>query len=316
MSARDPGTWRIGRIGGADLLIRPSLLVVGVLLVLVFEPQFDRVGGGSPYLLAGVFVVSLYLSILVHEVAHLAFARMFAMPVPSITLHMLGGETRIEGEYRSPWQALFTAAAGPFASAIIGVFALSFSHAAASGTTYAVLCFLGRINLLLAIFNLLPGLPLDGGHVLRAIIWAITGRESTGLVAAGWIGLAAALGVVVWSVLNIRGAASDLTGVLLGLFVAWFLWSGARAAIHRGRLMSRVERLVARDLVVTGAAPQDAPRISADLRGRQLLIAMAENPAGSYTLVEPDGAVTGRLDASTVDRAYRGDRGDRKETSS
>lgn len=303
---RQPGTWRIGRVAGADLLIRPSLLVMGVVLVLVFAPQFDRLGG-NPYVIAGVFVIALYASILVHELAHVVAARSFGMRVPSVTLHLLGGETHLEGESRRPLQEFVTAVVGPLASLAIGLGSWWTAVQLPPGLTYAVLWSVGFINILVAGFNMLPGLPLDGGRVFRALIWGLTGNESMGVIAAAWLGRLAALVLVVWAVLIIdTDHAISVTRSLLFGFVALFLWQGSSAALAHGRRLARVEGIVARELVDrTAAPPPDAPTLPASLRGRQLLVAMVERPAHVYALVEPDGTVVGRLDAAAVDRAYR-----------
>ena len=115
------GTWRIGRVAGVDLLARPSLLVMGVILVVLFAPRYEDQTQTNPYVVAAVFVVALYASILLHEIAHVLAARGFGMHVPSVTLHLLGGETAIEGESRTPWQELATAIVGPIVSLAIGL---------------------------------------------------------------------------------------------------------------------------------------------------------------------------------------------------
>ncbi|MFD1858587.1 hypothetical protein EHW97_09105 [Aeromicrobium camelliae] len=307
MNARRPaGTWRIGRVAGAELLIRPSLLAMGLVLVLVFAPQFDRLGG-NPYAIAAVFVVALYASILVHEVAHVVAARAFGMRVPSVTLHLLGGETHLEGESRRPLQEFVIAVVGPLTSLGIGFAAWWTALQLPPGLTYAVLWSVGFINVLVAGFNMLPGLPLDGGRVFRALIWGLTGNESTGVIAAAWLGRLAAVALVVWAIVAADlDQPVSLTRSLLFAVVALFLWQGSSAALVHGRRLARVDRIVARELVDRSAPPPpDAPQLPAELRGRRLLVAMVEHPAHVYALVEPDGTVVGRLDASAVDRAYR-----------
>src|SRR5690606_2165071 len=159
-----------------------SLLVMGLILVLVFAPQFDRLGG-NPYVVAAVFVLALYASILVHEIAHVVAARAFGMRVPSVTLHLLGGETYLEGESRRPVQEFVTAVVGPLTSLAIGLAAWWTALQLPPGLAYAVLWSVGFINILVAGFNMLPGLPLDGGRVFRALIWGVTGNESAGVLA-------------------------------------------------------------------------------------------------------------------------------------
>ncbi|MDX6276581.1 MAG: hypothetical protein QOJ72_709 [Nocardioidaceae bacterium] len=303
--AAPAGTWRIGRLGGVDLLIRPSLLVMGIVLVAVFAPRFDDRSDSNPYVLSVAFVLALYVSVLVHEIAHVVVARRFRMRVQSVTLHLLGGETLIEGESRTPWQELATSIAGPVASLVIGLVGLQAEHAT-NGTTSDVLYSIAYVNILVAIFNMLPGLPLDGGRVFRAIIWQVTGNEATGVRIAAWIGRAAAIGVLALAVLN-RGEGREVTvDLIVAVMVAWFLWQGASDALRNADRASRVNKLVARDIGFPGATPPPhAERLSVDLRGGDLLRAMSARPAEAYALTEADGSVFGVLTARAVDEAYR-----------
>jgi len=288
-----------------DVLIKPALLLMGAVLVVLFAPRFDR-SGSSPYALSALFVAALYVSVFVHELAHVAVARRFRMRVRSVTLHLLGGETLIEGESRTPWQELATSIAGPITSLLIGLAARSVSGAMSDGVASDIVWSVGYLNILVAIFNMLPGLPLDGGRVFRAIIWQVTGREETGVRIAGWIGRAAALAVVAYAFVTRDQSSQIGANLLIGLLVAWFLWQGASDALQQASRSSRVKRLVARSLADRNATPTDnAPRLSADLSGGDLLRAMAAQPAGSYVLTEADGSVVGVLTARAVDDAYR-----------
>jgi len=299
------GTWRIGRIGGVDLLIRPSLLLMGAVLVFVFAPRFDGRSDSNPYVLSTAFVLALYVSVLVHELAHVAIARYFRMRVHSVTLHLLGGETLIEGESRTPWQELATSIAGPVTSLLIGLVGLEI-ESNTTGTMSDVLYSIAYVNILVAIFNMLPGLPLDGGRVFRAIIWQVTGNEATGVRIASWIGRAAAVGVIGFAVLNIGNDSQSSFNLLIALLVAWFLWQGASEALGTADRTSRINSLVARDIGFPGATPPpNAERLSVDLRGGDLLRAMADRPAEAYALTEADGSVFGVLTARAVDEAYR-----------
>lgn len=303
--AAPAGTWRIGRLGGVDLLIRPSLLVMGAVLVVVFAPRFDDRSDSNPYVLSVAFVLALYVSVLVHEVAHVVVARRFRMRVQSVTLHLLGGETLIEGESRTPWQELATSIAGPLASLAIGLIGFR-AEAWTDGTTSDVLYSVAYVNILVAVFNLLPGLPLDGGRVFRAVIWQVTGNEATGVRIAAWIGRAAAVAVLAFALLN-RGDGHEATvDLIVALMVAWFLWQGASDALRNADRAWRVNRLVARDIGFPGATPPPhAERLSVDLRGGDLLRAMSARPAEAYALTEADGSVFGVLTARAVDEAYR-----------
>ncbi|GAA3533444.1 hypothetical protein GCM10022234_32910 [Aeromicrobium panaciterrae] len=302
-----PGTWRLGRVGGVDLLIKPSVVLMGVVLVVLFAPRFDDRSDANPYALAATFVIALYVSVFIHELAHVFTARRFGMRVQSVTLHLLGGETMIEGESRTPWQELSIAIAGPLTSLAIGVSALSLSGSL-DGTTSDILWSIGYVNILVAIFNMLPGLPLDGGRVFRAIIWQVTGNEATGVRIAAWIGRAAAIGVVAYALLNSRDGDRVGVNLAIALLVAWFLWQGATDALRHAGRSSRINQLVARRLADPSPPPPGAPPLAADLHGATLLRAMAAHPADAYALTEADGTVVGTLTARAVDDAYRASR--------
>jgi len=215
------GNWRIARIGGVDILIGPSLLVMGVLLVLVFAPRFESYQGAT------LFVLGLYASVFLHELAHLAAARGFGLRVRSITLHLLGGETAIDSPSRTPVQEFLIAVVGPLASLAIGVACLVID----SGS--AVVAALGWINIVIGVFNLLPGLPLDGGRALRATIWQVSGRLDAGTRLAAWAGRLIAVAVVVVTLLRVDYDGQTWSvDLAFAVLVGWFLWEGASHALR------------------------------------------------------------------------------------
>lgn len=296
----------MGRVAGADLLIKPSLLIMGVVLVVVFATRFDDRTSTNPYVLAVAFVVGLYASVLVHELAHVVAARGYGMTVQSVTLHLLGGETLIEGESRTPLQELWVAGVGPLASAAIGGACLAVDDLF-SGTVGALLTAMGLVNLLVAAFNLIPGLPLDGGRVLRALIWGVTGRELVGIRVAAWIGRIAAVAVLA-VVAGLLVAREDgyLLDLVVAILVAGFLWTGSTQALQRLASRERLDGLVARELADTVTpVPAGALELSADLRGEALLRAISARPADHYVLTETDGTVAGVLSLTAVDTAFR-----------
>lgn len=298
-----PGTWRIGRIAGADLLVRPSLLIMAGLLVVVFANRFRDVDA-NPWVVAGSLVLAVYLSIVVHELAHLAAARSHGQSVRSITLHLLGGETAIEGESRTPGQEFTVAVVGPIASAVLG-FLILFVARFAEGTPETILWYLGALNVVLAVFNMLPAWPMDGGRVLRALVWAVTGSESAGTRFAGRVSRVAAVALLtVGGYLFLRQGPHAEIDLFVCLLIAWFLWVGASAALQHANRMSRVEHLSAARFAEPGDTA-GLPRIPADAAGEQLVRAMAAHPAATYALVGADGTPQGILRASAVEDAYR-----------
>jgi Zn-dependent protease len=304
---RPAGTWRIGQFAGVDLLARPSLLVMGVVLVVLFAPRFEDQTRTNPYVVAAVFVVALYASVLLHEIAHVLAARSFGMRVPSVTLHLLGGETAIEGESRTPWQELVTAIVGPLVSLAIGLGARELAAELGPGVLHDIVWSIAWVNILVAVFNMLPGLPLDGGRVFKAVVWQLTGHEATGTRFAAWIGRIAAVALIGYTLLRVDFTEDGWTfDLIIAGIVAWFLWEGAGAALTHAGHTARISRLDARTLLdPAGDVPVGAPRLPADLRGAELVHAMAAQPAEAYVLVERDGSVAGILRAARVDEAYR-----------
>ena len=215
------GNWRIARIGGVDILVGPSLLVMGVLLILVFAPRFQSYQGAT------LFVFGLYASVFLHELAHLGAARGFGLHVRSITLHLLGGETAIDSPSRTPVQEFVIAVVGPMASLAIGGACFVIDSGG------AVVAALGWINIVIGVFNLLPGLPLDGGRALRATIWQVSGRLDAGTRLAAWAGRLIAVAVVVVTLLRVDfdGPTWSLD-LAFAVLVAWFLWEGASHALR------------------------------------------------------------------------------------
>lgn len=298
---------RLGRIAGTDIEARPSLLIAAAVLVLLIAPRYAPTDAPA-YAIAAVLVGALYLSILLHELAHLAAAKAYRMPVRAVTLHLMGGETAIEGGSRRPGQEIVTAAVGPLVSAVLALLAVSASRVVGS-IPGDVLWLLGWLNLLLALFNLVPALPLDGGRVLRGAVWALTGSQSRGLVVTAWSGRGCAVlligGVVA---LNGGGDGSRLVlDVLIAGVLAVFLWLGAESALRQARWQRRVGELSARALarpLPEGAVP-DWPGLDVDARGETLVRALAQDPAERYLLLAPDGTPVGVLERSDVDEAYR-----------
>src|SRR5579883_640744 len=176
-----PGTFRLGRLAGFEINIHISWLIILVFLT------WSLASGWFPALYHGwspvtywvtVFIASLllFLSVLLHELAHSLVARARGLPVKSITLFIFGGVSNLEEEPKSPGVEFQMAVVGPLTSLVIGAVSLGLGILIGrdSPLVAAVLDYLGAANLLLGAFNLIPGFPLDGGRVLRSIIWKAT----------------------------------------------------------------------------------------------------------------------------------------------
>ncbi|GAA4692038.1 site-2 protease family protein [Nocardioides nanhaiensis] len=294
---RPPGTLRLGRIAGAEVRVSSTWFVVAALIAVVMAPAVDRIqpGLGAGAYVAGLgFAVVLYLAVLLHEASHAFAARRYGFQVESITLHFLGGMTSVRGEARTPRQEFVIAVVGPITSLAIGLAALGLRQPLTPGLLALAVEALCVANLLIGVLNLVPGLPLDGGRVLKSLVWRVSGDVHRGTIAAGWGGRVTAALALTWPLVqeSVLGTPPDLLDYLLAFVVALFLWVGASAAIASGRLRRRLPGLVARDLARrTLAVPDDLPLAEAVRRAR-------EAQAGSLVTLgatgEPLGVVNER----------------------
>ena len=188
---RPPGTFRIGSLAGADVLVSSTWFVVAALIAVVVSPRIDEARpdlGVLKYVAGLAFAVILYLSVLLHEASHAYVARHYGYRVTSITLHFLGGMTAIDSEAKRPRQEFWIAVVGPITSIAVGGAALGLWFVTPDGLLLVAVEGLAGANLLVGVLNLVPGLPLDGGRVLKAAVWGATGDQHRGAIVAGWTG--------------------------------------------------------------------------------------------------------------------------------
>lgn len=296
---RPPGTFKVGTVAGSDVLVSTSWFLVAALIAIIMAPLVEQVqpGLGALKYVAGLaFAVLLYGSVLLHEASHAIVAKRLGYPVSSITLHFLGGMTSIEGEAKRPREEFFIAVVGPLTSIAVGVAALLLLPVTPDGLTRLAMEGLAGANLLVGVLNLVPGLPLDGGRVLKAGVWGATGSIVRGTVVAGWGGRLAAVAVLAWPVAqeSVLGTPPDVIDFVLAFVVAAFLWSGATASMSAARLRSRIPQLVARDLARrTLAVPADLPLSEAVRRAQ-------EARAGGILTTTTDGRTTGLVSEAAL----------------
>lgn len=289
---RPTGTFKIGTIAGSDVLVSSSWFLVAALISVVMAPLVEEASPGLgvwKYVAGVAFAVILYLSVLLHEVSHAVMARRYGFRVSSITLHFLGGMTAIEGEARRPRQEFWIAVVGPLTSIALGLVGLSLYLLEPQGLLLVAVQALAGANLVVGVLNLVPGLPLDGGRVLKSAVWALTGNVHRGTIVAGWGGRVVAVLALGWPVLQERllDQSPGLSDYLLSFVLALFLWSGSTAAITSARLRRRLPGLVARDLARrTLAVPADLPLAEAVRRAQQA-------QAGSIVTVSGEGRPIG-----------------------
>ncbi|MCX2970269.1 MULTISPECIES: site-2 protease family protein [Streptomyces] len=286
----------MGRPFGVPVYVAPSWFLVAALITWVFGDQIDRVLpglGAARYLIALFFAVAFYASVLVHELAHTVAALRFRLPVRRIQLQFFGGVSEIEKESETPGREFVLAFVGPLLSlALAGVFYLGMQGVEARTIPGVLLAGLMISNLIVAAFNLLPGLPLDGGRMLRAVIWKLSGDPMTGTVAAAWTGRGLAVAVLIGLPLATYagglggedGPTGSLTDALLAAILAAIIWTGAGNSLRMARLRARLPDLSARALT------RRAVPVTADVPLSEAL--RRANEAGARALVLVDGQGT------------------------
>ncbi|MEV1080659.1 site-2 protease family protein [Streptomyces sp. NPDC050211] len=296
---RDPrGGLLMGRPFGVPVYVAPSWFLVAALITWVFGGQLDRVLpelGAARYLVSLFFAVAFYASVLVHELAHTVAALRFKLPVRRIQLQFFGGVSEIEKEAETPGREFVLAFVGPLLSLVLaGLFYLALQPVEPGTVPGVLLAGLMISNLIVAAFNLLPGLPLDGGRMLRAVIWKITGKPMSGTIAAAWVGRALAVSVLIGlPLLTQSGAlgrdAVDNVGMdtvmdaLLAAILAAIIWTGAGNSLRMARLREHLPELRARNLTRRAVPVETDTPLSEALR--------RANEAGARALVvvDPDG---------------------------
>jgi Zn-dependent protease len=296
---RPPGTFKLGTIAGSDVLVSSSWFLIAGLIAVLMAPRVEQVQpdlGPWKYVAGLAYAVILYGSVLLHEASHAFMARRYGFPVRSITLHFLGGMTSIEGESRTPRQEFWIAVVGPLTSIAVGLVGVGLMFVTPDGLLLMAVEGLAFANLLVGVLNLVPGLPLDGGRVLKSAVWRATGNVHRGTLAAGWGGRITAGLALLWPLFQeqVLGRPPDVIDFVLAIVVASFLWSGATAAMASARLRSRLPDLRARDLARrTLAVPDDLPLSEAVRRAQ-------EAEAGSIVTVTSGGHPIGVVNEAAL----------------
>ena len=249
-----PGTFEVLSIAGIPIYVHASWLAVYALitwtLAIGYFPRTLPDGTTATYWIAGlVGALLLFVSVLLHELAHALVARRHGLTVRGITLHVFGGVSQLEDEPPTPRAEFLIAVVGPLTSFAIGggLWALAASGLLAGGVAGAIVQYLAWINVAVGVFNLVPGFPLDGGRLLRAALWQWKGTLSRATYIASRVGTAIAVGLMG------LGALQVLTGGLVGglwlIFIGLFLRTAADAGYTQMALREALDRLVVRDVM-------------------------------------------------------------------
>ncbi|MGI5289624.1 site-2 protease family protein [Nonomuraea polychroma] len=281
----------MGRPFGIPVYVSWTWFLVAAFITVMFAPQFremlPELGTTASYVAAFVFAVLLYVSVLLHELAHSVLAKSYGLPVRRITLYLLGGVSEIEKEPPTPGKEFMVAGAGPALSlGLAGLGALADVYVINSGGIPEVLIRqLWWANLIVGVFNLLPGLPLDGGRMLRAGVWKIAGNPGTGTVIAAWGGRVLAVLLVAGPLAMALSSDQeiDFTTLLWPLVLASFIWMGATQSLRVAKIRARIPQVNARALA------RRAIPVTAETPLSEALRQAAENRAGALVVVDHDG---------------------------
>ena len=296
----------MGRIFGGRIVVQPSTLVMLVILAGMFSTRGGDDLNRRSFTEGLLLAVLLFASVFVHELAHAATAKRMGREVHEVVLTLWGGHTSFDGRNMTPAVSGITAAAGPLANIAVAGLGLVMTFAldlnamnliAADGLGHMVLGYLIYANVVLALFNSLPGIPMDGGRVLEAVVWQVTGSRYRGLIVAAWAGRLIALGVpvVIIGAPLARGMAPDVISVMVGILLFMVLWPAARAALHGARALNRREGVSAGSLMVSAIAIHFDATV-ADAHDQAHLAGAHE-----VVVVATDGAAAGHFPTSFMD---------------
>lgn len=289
------GNIRIGTLFGIPFFVNPSWFLVLGLVTLTYgdglAAAFPSLLPGVPLILGLVTGLLVFASVLAHELGHSWVAIQQGIEVKSISLFLFGGIASLEKESKTPADAFWVAIAGPAVSFILFLLLTLFNGVVSlPAPLTAILSVLAMVNLSLGVFNLIPGLPLDGGNILKALIWKITGNPYQGVKFASWVGqafgyIAIASGVIP---LLLTGSFDNFWNVLIG----WFLVRNASQAAQFARVQSRLTDLVAGDAVSTNSPIVQA---QASLREFVDLRTLSASNWYKFLVTDAEGQLVGEI---------------------
>lgn len=302
-----PRALRLVRIAGVDVRLDPSLLLFAALIVWTFTGRFQPSHGLTVAVtMAVVGTVCFLASVLAHELAHALEARHRGMHVEGVTLFLFGGVTEMHAHGQTARDELAVAAVGPYVSlvcaAVLGLlatFASDLLPATLAGPVATVAGLLGWLNLALALFNLIPGAPLDGGRVLRAVLWLALHDRMLALRVSVRAGQALALVLVVaggWLLLRVPGAALS---ALLTAAIGVFLYVAARKELQHALLDELLAEHTVGQLLARLEVPAPARTAADPVTAEPLGLAVADAAAEVEGPALPGSVATGRQRSAT-----------------
>jgi len=295
---------RLVTIGGVPVYIGRSWPIIAVIIVAIYGPQISdgrpELGPVGAYGVAVAFAVLLLISVLAHEAAHAVVATRMGYLVNRVVADLWGGHTAYDASSARPGASALVAIAGPAANALLALAGWLLIPYVDGEVASLLLTATVYTNAFVAAFNLLPGLPLDGGFLVDSLVWRVTGSRESGLIAAGWCGRAVTVLVVLWFIglPLLNGRPPDLFNIVWVLFIGSFLWMGASNAIrsgHAGRLLAGIP---------IGSVWRRATSLPGRATAAEALVVRSSGGEGGTIVVveDDDGLAVGLLD----DDALRG----------
>jgi Zn-dependent protease/predicted transcriptional regulator len=294
---------KLGKIFGIEIGLHYSWFLIALLIVSSLYAQFHlknpEWGDGVILAMAIVTALLFFVSLLVHELSHSVFARSHGLPVKEITLFALGGVSQIEKEPASAKTEFWMAFAGPLMSAAIGLVCMGAATVTTNAPLHAMVSWLGYINLALAAFNMVPGYPLDGGRILRAILWWKTGDVDRATRLAAKTGQVVGGLFIVWGILQFAGGAGF--GGLWISFIGWFLLQAASESRQRVGIEHAIAGVTAGDLM-----SGDCPSLDGNLNVQHFVDEELLRTGKRCFLVLQNGVVAGLVtphEVKAIERA-------------
>ncbi|MFM8306929.1 MAG: site-2 protease family protein [Microcystis aeruginosa] len=245
------GNIRVGNLFGIPFYINPSWFFVLGLITLTYGgelSQFPQLTGIMPWLLGFLAAILLFASVVAHELGHSFVAIAQGIEVKSITLFLFGGLATLGRESKTPLEAFLVAIAGPLVSLLLfGIFLIIGLNISLNAPMAAILSLLAYINLALGLFNLIPGLPLDGGNILKAIVWQVTGNPNKGVLFASRFGQFFGWLAIVIGALSILGITQF--GSFWTLLIGIFLLQNAGFSAQSAKVQDFLSRYSAKDVI-------------------------------------------------------------------
>lgn len=296
----------LARIGGVPVRLSASWLIIAAVITFLFAGTASGatgVQGVGAYLIAFALAVLLAVSVLLHEAGHAVAARAYGLPVTEVVINLWGGHTSL-GRPRTPGASAVVSVVGPLVNVALALVAEVLRRQlppALPGSGLAVVAFLllglAATNALVGLFNLVPGLPLDGGRVLEALVWKVTGDQDTAGVVAGWAGRVVAVGLVAWLLLPalLDGRLPSTFTIIWGGLIGLFLWRGASASLKVGQFRRRAAGVDLRSVTRPAAVAADSATVAQlvehlDVHGRPVDVVLVDGTGRPVGLV-PGGSV-------------------------